>query len=92
MTAIEVLAGEASGLYIALEQTGRRATELLHRTDPGSLHELLETLEGEGEEADWLISRTIVFFGGRSALELLADGERERVMRILNRLRYGLCT
>lgn len=88
MTEIAILVGEASGLYMALEQTGRRATEVLHRTDPDLFHGLLETFEEEGEAAAWLVSRTIGF-GGRSALELLANGEREQVMRVLDHLRYG---
>ncbi|WP_083788711.1 MbcA/ParS/Xre antitoxin family protein [Paraburkholderia atlantica] len=46
---------------------------------------------GQDEAASWLISRTIGF-GGSSALELLAQDERQRVMQVLNHLRYGPCT
>ncbi|MEX3951071.1 antitoxin Xre/MbcA/ParS toxin-binding domain-containing protein [Paraburkholderia sp. EG287B] len=44
---------------------------------------------GSGASA-WLASRT-TGFGGRCALELLAQGERAQVVHVLNHLRYGLC-
>jgi hypothetical protein len=90
MSEIESLAKEASGLYAGLEQTGFRAIGALRSIDPELVDELLATFESMNEAAPWLVSRTIGF-GGSSALELLAQGERQRVMHVLNHLRYGLC-
>jgi uncharacterized protein (DUF2384 family) len=88
---IDTLAAEASGLYAALEDTGRRAMEALRVTDPALVNELIETFEKEEGAAAWLVSRTIGF-GGRSALDLLAQGERAQVMHIVHHLHYGLCS
>ncbi|SIT41797.1 hypothetical protein BN2476_300199 [Paraburkholderia piptadeniae] len=90
MTGIETLAQETSGLYAGLRQTGCRAIGVLRATDPELVDALLATFESHDEAAAWLVGRTIGF-GGSSALELLAQGERERVMQVLNHLRYGLC-
>ncbi|MEX3932160.1 hypothetical protein AB4Y32_10175 [Paraburkholderia phymatum] len=90
MTEIKTLAKEACALYGSLGQTGLRAIGALRSTDPELVDELLATFESRGEAASWLVSRTIGF-GGFSALELLAQGERERVMHVLNHLRFGLC-
>jgi hypothetical protein len=80
-----------SGLYAGLEQAGCRAIGTLLSTDPELVEALLATFESRDEAAPWLVSRT-TGFGGSSALELLAQGERARVMHVLNHLRYGLCT
>nr|WP_277403040.1 antitoxin Xre/MbcA/ParS toxin-binding domain-containing protein [Burkholderia sp. Ac-20365] len=59
--------------------------------DESLLSELLATFESEEMAAGWLVGRTIGF-GGRSALDLLAQGKREKVLQVLHHLRYGLCT
>ena len=89
MTEIEKLAVEVSGLYAGLEQTGSRAMGVLRSSDPELVDELLATFESETRSVDWLVSRTIGF-GGSSALELLAQGERQSVIQVLNHLRYGI--
>jgi hypothetical protein len=91
VTLIEALAGEVSGLYAALEHTGSRAMEALRSTAPILADELVATFESEDRAAAWLVSRT-TGFGGRCALELLAQGEREWVTNIVHHLRYGLCS
>jgi hypothetical protein len=91
MTGIETLAEETSGLYAGPRQTGCRAIGVLRATDTELVDALLATFESHDEAATWLVGRTIGF-GGSSALELLAQGERARVMHVLNHLRYGLCT
>ncbi|MEX3966811.1 MbcA/ParS/Xre antitoxin family protein [Paraburkholderia sp. EG286B] len=90
MTQIETLATRVSGLYVALEESGRRAVEALRQTDPALVDLLVGVFESEAGASAWLASRT-TGFGGRCALELLAQGERAWVMRVLNHLRYGLC-
>ncbi|NVH73674.1 DUF2384 domain-containing protein [Paraburkholderia sp. JPY432] len=87
---IDALAAEASRLYAALTDNGRRAMEALRTIDPIVVEELVATFESDDAAAGWLISRTIGF-GGSSALDLLAQGEREQVMHVLHHLRYGLC-
>ncbi|MGF6288716.1 MbcA/ParS/Xre antitoxin family protein [Paraburkholderia youngii] len=91
MSEIKTLAEEASGLYAQLAQTGFRAISALRSTDPELVDALLATFGSIDGAAPWLVSRTIGF-GGSSALELLAQGARQRVMHVLNHLRYGLCT
>ncbi|MEX3982152.1 MbcA/ParS/Xre antitoxin family protein [Paraburkholderia sp. EG287A] len=91
MTQIETLAAQVSGLYAALEESGRRAIETLRQTDAALADGLVGAFESEAGAAAWLASRT-TGFGGRSALELLAQGERAQVMHVLDHLRYGLCT
>jgi Protein of unknown function (DUF2384) len=92
---IETLAAEVAELYAAmdtaLEDAGRRGTEALRLTDPPLLRELIRTFGSEDGAAAWLVSQT-ARFGGRSALDLLALGEREQVMHVLHHLQYGFCT
>ncbi|WP_250436260.1 MbcA/ParS/Xre antitoxin family protein [Caballeronia sp. ATUFL_F2_KS9A] len=87
---LEPLTADAARLYADLEDTGRRAMEALRTIDPVVSEELFATFESEDRAARWLISRTIGF-GGRSALELLSQGDREEVMHVLHHLRYGFC-
>ncbi|MGF6636522.1 MbcA/ParS/Xre antitoxin family protein [Paraburkholderia sp. MM6662-R1] len=87
---IDALAAEVSRLYASLEDAGRGTLEALRETDPTIVEELIATFESEDKAARWLISRTIGF-GGRSAVDLLAQGDREQVMLALGHLRYGFC-
>lgn len=87
---LDTLASEARNIYAALKDTGRRAMEALRTIDPILVEELVATFEAEDRAAGWLISWTIGF-GGRSALDLLAQGEREEVLQVLHNLRYGFC-
>ncbi|TCG03667.1 hypothetical protein BZM27_46675 [Paraburkholderia steynii] len=89
MTEIQTLADEASGLYAALEQTGSRAMGVLRSSDPELVDELLATFESGTQSVHWLVSRTIGF-GDSSALELLAQGERQSVIQLLKNLRDGI--
>jgi len=87
---LDTLASEARNLYAALEDTGHRTMEALRAIDPNVIEELVATFGSEDRAAGWLISRTIGF-GGRCALDLLAQGEREEVLQVLHNLRYGFC-
>jgi uncharacterized protein (DUF2384 family) len=87
---LDMLASEACNLYAGLKDTGHRAMEALRTIDPIAVEELVATFQSEDRAAGWLISRTIGF-GGRSALDLFAQGEREQVMDVLHHLRYGFC-
>ncbi|MEM5341467.1 antitoxin Xre/MbcA/ParS toxin-binding domain-containing protein [Paraburkholderia azotifigens] len=91
MTEIERLAEEVSGLYADIERAGCRAVDALRSSDPDLADALLATFESGDRAGDWLTSQPIGF-DGYSALELLAQGEREQVMQVLNHLRIGLCT
>ncbi|WP_233808911.1 antitoxin Xre/MbcA/ParS toxin-binding domain-containing protein [Paraburkholderia sp. HP33-1] len=91
MIGIEILAGEAARLHAALDYAGRRAMEALRVADPAIVNRLIQTFGKEEGAAAWLVSRT-ADLDGRSALELLAQGQREEVMLSLHHLRYGRCS
>jgi uncharacterized protein (DUF2384 family) len=75
-------------LNSSLEHAGQTALVILHESDARFLAELVKTFGSEDKAARWLISRRISF-GGRSALDLLASGERELVLQLLLQLDEG---
>jgi Protein of unknown function (DUF2384) len=68
---------------------GRSATERLRSTDPDLAEGLEAVFDSPDQPAAWLVERTIGF-RGRTALELLANGERDTVLRALHHIQYGL--
>jgi hypothetical protein len=72
-----------------IHELGRSATERLRSTDLDLAEGLEAVFDSTDQIAAWLVEPTIGF-GERSALELLANGERDTVRRALHHLQYGL--
>lgn len=87
MATFQLLAQQAAELDARYLDIGDRALDAIRQTDAELARELDETW-GE-TAARWLTAKT-PGFGGRSALALLANGERDRVMQAIHQVKHGI--
>ncbi|WP_321871962.1 hypothetical protein [Paraburkholderia tropica] len=89
MVTLQSLARQAAELDALYRDLGAKALDALRQSDPELARELDDMWDENAPR--WLTEKPLGF-GGRSALELLANDERDRVMRALLQLKCGIST